>query len=382
LSEARNVGLDGLRGVAALIVVLRHTLNAIPVAPGLLKTLIESPVAVLLNAQGAVQLFFVLSGFVLASSLDHGRDGPLARRLPAFFAKRILRIHLPYVAAVLISWLVAFGFIASQRGPTMTGWIAAGTNVQLGFAELLSTLVFPGSALGLVPQGWTLAIEMVYSLALPLFFWIGRRSWLALVGLSLLGLYLAPPEYRGLYYAIDFSLGVALYCERQRVSRWLSGLWPVSSLVLLAIGLFLFAAPMVLGWSVWVPEYGFFVSGGHREEILLMGLGSTLLVALAYANPSYASALSWRPFAFLGRISFSLYLLHRGWITFLAPRIDTGTRELDVVLLYAGVIALSIASSVVFERLFDRPSIQAGRLVSGWISRTAREPRPSRRPER
>ena len=82
--------LDGLRGIAATIVLLRHTFNAVVMPPDVRRGILESPLAPLLNGQGAVQLFFVLSGFVLAMSLS--RDTRL-RSVPAFYAKRILRIQ-------------------------------------------------------------------------------------------------------------------------------------------------------------------------------------------------------------------------------------------------------------------------------------------------
>ena len=60
--------MEGLRGVAATIVVVRHTTNAIAMPEGTRRALLEGPWAPLLDAQGAVALFFVLSGFVLAGS--------------------------------------------------------------------------------------------------------------------------------------------------------------------------------------------------------------------------------------------------------------------------------------------------------------------------
>ena len=58
----RVVALDGLRALAALVVVVSHTSNAIPTNWLLRSDLLESPLAIFLNAHGAVQLFFVLSG--------------------------------------------------------------------------------------------------------------------------------------------------------------------------------------------------------------------------------------------------------------------------------------------------------------------------------
>ena len=78
--SARRIGaLEGLRGAAAAIVVVRHTTNAIAMPEATRRTLLEGPWAPLLDAQAAVALFFVLSGFVLAGSLarDTGTGGTL-----------------------------------------------------------------------------------------------------------------------------------------------------------------------------------------------------------------------------------------------------------------------------------------------------------------
>ena len=82
MTRARLDGLDGLRGIASLIVVFRHTSNAIAMPMELRRQILESPLAILLNAQGAVQLFFVLSGFVLTASIERA---PGWRGLSAFF---------------------------------------------------------------------------------------------------------------------------------------------------------------------------------------------------------------------------------------------------------------------------------------------------------
>jgi peptidoglycan/LPS O-acetylase OafA/YrhL len=60
--------LDGLRGLAATIVLIGHTNVALAKPIEVLDTIRQSPLAILINAYGAVHLFFILSGFVLASS--------------------------------------------------------------------------------------------------------------------------------------------------------------------------------------------------------------------------------------------------------------------------------------------------------------------------
>jgi peptidoglycan/LPS O-acetylase OafA/YrhL len=72
--------LDGLRGVAAAVVVLHHWFNALAMPREARRVLFEGVLAPFVNGQGAVVLFFVLSGTVLTASLARGR-APVA--LPA-----------------------------------------------------------------------------------------------------------------------------------------------------------------------------------------------------------------------------------------------------------------------------------------------------------
>src|SRR5688572_5584929 len=97
--------LDGLRAVAAVVVVARHTVNAIAMPEAVRHALLASPLGLLLSAQGAVRLFFVLSGFVLARSLARG---PGSGNVLQFYVRRLFRIHPPYVFGVLVAWLAAF----------------------------------------------------------------------------------------------------------------------------------------------------------------------------------------------------------------------------------------------------------------------------------
>jgi len=67
---------EGLRGVAAEIVVACHCFNAISMDLAGRRVVLESVFAPLFNAQGAVIAFFLLSGFVLAGSLERGQAVP------------------------------------------------------------------------------------------------------------------------------------------------------------------------------------------------------------------------------------------------------------------------------------------------------------------
>ena len=125
--------------------------------------------APLFNADGAVRLFFVLSGFVLTHSL---RDpGPVV----AYWVKRYLRIQLPFAVALVFAWALSFGYIEASG---LSRWLGSLSRVHLTVNQLVGSLWIPGEAFGQLSIGWTLRIELLFSLVLPAMIWLARRSHL------------------------------------------------------------------------------------------------------------------------------------------------------------------------------------------------------------
>ena len=134
--------------MAALVVVLTHSLACVAVGHELLLRLSETPLIPLINAKVAVQVFFVLSGLVLAGSLDRNRS---RADLPQFYVRRIFRIHPPYMAALLFAWLASFLF---QPVRNEISQLAANLwEVHLSAPDLARHLLFPGSAGNQLPVG-------------------------------------------------------------------------------------------------------------------------------------------------------------------------------------------------------------------------------------
>lgn len=102
---SRGAALDGLRGVAALVVVAFHVSALVTWHPAALWIAGMTPLGVVVNGPAAVHVFFVLSGFVLTHSLMRtpGAAGTLR-----YCVRRVFRIHPPYMAAVLFAWALTF----------------------------------------------------------------------------------------------------------------------------------------------------------------------------------------------------------------------------------------------------------------------------------
>jgi peptidoglycan/LPS O-acetylase OafA/YrhL len=352
--------LDGLRGLAATVVVIEHSFDAVAMPLPVRQLLIQSPLAPLFNAQGAVGLFFVLSGWVLASSL--ARSGERAPWL-LFYVRRVMRIHPPYVAGVLLAWLASFSFLAFVPGQGLTGWLDQWAAVHLTPAQLLASLAFPGPAGNQLSVGWTLRVEMIFSFLMPLLVLAarpGRGLLLLAISAALLAL---PVRWSDGWYAIDFALGVVLYHERAAVGAALRRV-PVAALVL--AGLLLLSLPFLLGW--WRPMAGVIVGGFARRDIAVMGVGAALLVAAAVARPELGRLLGRPPLRFLGRVSFSLYLVHLTVITWLAPRLVVRGGLVSALGLLVVVLGVSLVLSVLGYRYVERPSIALGNRMTRWLA--------------
>jgi peptidoglycan/LPS O-acetylase OafA/YrhL len=358
-SSSHQVALDGLRGAAAAVVIVYHCFNAVAMPRDVRRALFEGAFAPFLNGQGAVNVFFVLSGWALASSLARGRG---VVDWPVFYTKRVFRIHPPYVFGLLFAWGASFFYVrdfGSERGLTHVMWQMA--QVQLAPAELFVASLFPGTAGGQLAVGWTLRVEMIFSGLLPLLAVAARwRRGIPLVAASLATLALSY-AYRDLWYAGDFAAGVVLFQERDAVRRALRRTPRALHVVWPALAMLILCAPNLLGWTL--AGGGVLVTGFDPRDVLVMIPGAALLVASADALPGVERVMSHPVLVFLGRISFSLYLLHIPILNLLAPRIVEPGYPASGFALGLALIAVVVPAATAAHRWIELPSIALGNRV-------------------
>jgi len=350
-TDPRIHALDGLRGAAAVAVVAFHVFLIVDLSELASAVVLATPLGLLVNGPGAVHVFFVLSGYVLAIALSRDEaPGRLAR----FYVRRVFRIHPAYMAAVLFAWAMSSGYPL---------W-----NARCGFhvpgALLPRALVFPSLAFGQLPVGWSLYVELAMSLVFPLFFSLARRlrpaAPLALAGLLLIDF---DPRTRFLRFALDFVLGASLYLERERVARLTNRLPAAGKLAMLVAAALLLQAPYAL---VVLQSGDAALENGHSPQgVLLMGAGSALLVVASLHVAPLTRCFEAPLARFFGRVSYSLYLVHFTVLLALLCRGGAAVRlsPLQGVLVFAVTLAVSTALAVLGQRFVEEPAIRAGRAL-------------------
>ncbi len=348
--------IESLRGVAALTVAVLHAttpLVALP-AQGRLDQAGLFAIKALTNGYGAVVAFFVISGFVLARSLDRNFD---AR---GFAVARAFRL-LPAAAAAVGVVAILHGFF----GYALNGGVSYGpVNV------ILNMLMLRVNIIGVM---WSMKAELA---ATPLIFfcsWIGRAGkphrLLVIAGvlfaLSFLGQYChALGEDTNLGPLFAFPIGVWLHFGGRKLVEQLS----TRSTVLVAG----FAIVVFCGCSF----FNTVASVGLLVECLS---AATLVALVAYREGETLFApLDYPIVRFYGKISYSFYLLHPLSLWFAARVADHVQRLSDLPVSVIALVAAvcSVAATTPFAylswRFVETPFVRLGKSARRQETSSAR----------
>ncbi|MDA0174538.1 acyltransferase [Solirubrobacter taibaiensis] len=320
MDRTRRPALDGLRALAALGVVVHHAWQ---------YSGHPAPWNLWLQLSLGVALFFCLSGFLVYGPWVRGRPPRIGR----FYAVRAARILPLYYLTLAASVALLYG----------TGhWRYVADWRLLGFAVLAQNYV-PSMAGHLNPPTWSLAIEVTFYAVVPLIALLARRRPLpvliALTVASAVWSHLTPEPAVVRQTLLDvFSLfGVGMIArvlvEGREVPRSLARA--------------LFVAGAALVWAAAAHGWGTFPAG--------VGFAA---IVVACASPHAPRLLSARPLAYLGTLSYGIYLWHYPILLALQARglLPSG---FAATCLLVGVLA--IAAAAASWHGFERPILLSAR---------------------
>jgi peptidoglycan/LPS O-acetylase OafA/YrhL len=293
----RFPSLDGLRGLASLSVVFSHSFGIVPNQR--IDWLRSTPLWTPFDGAPAVTLFFVLSGFVL--TLPYAAGKPL--KFGPFYIRRLFRLYPAYWFAIGLSLCLMPLFRPSNLAG-LSEWVRGFWMNPVPTREILKTLLMagPGYDTRLIdPPIWSLMIEMSVSLLLPpCIFAMGRqRSWPALVGMILFSYVFGHWVWLRFASLFLFLLGGSLALHWRTIVVWTNTRHAPTR------WLFLLSSIACYGYRSLLPG----LIPDSASEIV-SGIGSAGLIVAALAFPRFVAFLSGSIPQFLGRISYSLYLLH------------------------------------------------------------------------
>ena len=333
--------MEGMRGFAVLLVFIVHYMGLIE--PWIAQRAGLATIAESLERVGhtGVDLFFVLSGYLIYGSL-------LSRPQPflPFMARRVQRIYPVFTAVFVMYIVLSFAFPAENKIPAP---VSAGVIYLLQNFLLLPGL-FPIQAM--ITVAWSLSFEMFYYLAIPLVIALARlreRSplWRTVFFIALaLAMATFTAINDGPIRLIMFIAGIVLY-EALHHSRM-----QVSS----SVGLAALLAGML---SMLLPLSG--PAGATLLACILFVAFFILCLACFRAPQAWLpQAFTWTPLRWLGNMSYSYYLMHglalQGAFLALSKVAPPPGHEAALLwVLLPLLFALSLVPSAAIFLLIERP---------------------------
>lgn len=358
-SGTYNASVDGLRFFAFFLVLLHHA----PRPPWDWLTDIKQ------YGWVGVDLFFVISSYLLFSNLlrEQDKTGTVDRK--RYFIRRFLRIY-PLLAAYVLAMLWIYG----ARSPD---WPLRLAGLLLFFDNINSWFLGPNNPIPNVNHLWSLSFEFQVYLALPLilaaFLCVKRSTFTAaLIVLSVaaaavrLAFHYAGVEHPTVYSTPFFRPEVIF------IGLWLAYEQPKWDWRLSAIGMTVAGALILNIPRPWADPFAAVV------QYPLIAIFAGCLLDMALRSPVVRTITSWPAIVFLGTISYGLYVFHY-FTLFLARRwwaewgLPVSGDAFHYLLFSGSFFAMALVLAYVSYRFYEKPFLS----LKSWNRRRPEEPSPA-----
>jgi peptidoglycan/LPS O-acetylase OafA/YrhL len=330
--------LDGLRAIAILLVFLHHA--GMPLVHG---------------AHIGVDIFFVLSGFLITALLCQEYEKTGGINLKNFYVRRILRL-----TPALFLLLGVFGAytLATKSGEALMKSVQAIFFSALYLSDF--ALAFDWASLGSLEHTWSLAIEehfyLIFPVALVLLLgkkW-SRRNIFILLGVLIIAIAIhraflwapTPQAINRVFYGFDTRAdGLLVGCLLGLLASW-GKLPPVRWFLALPSALMLIFAIFFASWDSAIYAYG----------LPLINLSTVIVLAFVLSTGRTVTATAWlgnKALVWVGMISYGLYLWHNLIFILVRERVSESPW---IILALGGVISFVCAAASFY--LLEKPCLK------------------------
>jgi peptidoglycan/LPS O-acetylase OafA/YrhL len=326
-----------------------------------------------------VSMFFTLSGFLIARLLveEHRKNATID--VKRFYQRRFRRLMPAALVTLLVIAQVWWLAPPANGGISFRAWFAALTyweNWHLIFAGRSYSQLFADASP--LQHMWSLSIEEQVYVVFPVLMYVLFRSdhlraqldkilfALAALGFALGGFWAARAGNERAYYALEaraaeFMLGAAFAVWWMR-----AGVVPrIATFMRSTAGYRTAAATLAVQVAMWYLV-GLHTTGLFPVWVVVNGLLTCVVMGYASADAGVTRFLSWRPFVFIGRISYGLYIVH--WPIFLF--FDHERFPVTGWLLLTIRLAATFAAALLLFHLVENP-VRIGQMWKGltfWVA--------------
>lgn len=349
LNNNRLQYLDGIRGVAAMMVVIFHCINChwayTPIAKFSLF---------IFNGADAVSLFFVLSGLVLSLHFFNGTYDATSFDYKKYIIKRFFRLMPVFWFVIILSYFYYhFSDFSNQLF-----WSNILNNTHKIGNQLL---LIRGHLDAICLPAWSLSVELVLSIILPIFIftYLYNKKYLYFM---LFFVIIVSNNYFSIF-TFHFILGIILAANFKSISQRSVSIIENNLPLIFVISVVLFSTRQLLK-LITIPTYllNWNMEFLQLDTFFFTALGSFGLLILSIRSSKVQSFFNNKIILFFGKISYPIYLIHCLMIAVFLNKITMLELYFGAKLAFfvftIGVVVSSIVLSYIIHQYIEKPFIR------------------------
>jgi len=372
--------LDSVRGLASLVVLFHHcwqvllpdqntfAYGGIDVGShdlGWAYWLNSSPLRLLFSGHAAVGVFFVLSGFVLTRFLEHSRQDSYAN----YMTRRLFRIWAPFAIVILIAAILC-AKLGNQPIPDHP-WINLSWNTPVDLNLITGHLLMVGVPPydSLDNPMWSLVHELRISLLFPFLLVMTKRFPIAVTLIATLFFMVlsAGHTYNFLFGGIHDAFAAGVVYSAAQTIRYalffiLGILLSINAEAIHTVLLKNQTLKILLVFFAWIA-LALPYTKGYVD--LAYALGAFVLLALCMASELVRQVLRHPALVWLGKISYSLYLVH---LVVMLSMIHALVGRLPLVTIVAMAVPCSLIAALITNIWIEQPFNELGKRLAMKLS--------------